>query len=564
MTATDGTTTAPADRLSAGRSLGLAVSASLAAGGALLVSFPPYGLWWAAPVGVALLALATHQRRARAGALLGFIAGFAFFAPLLAWTAIHPAVGTWPWLLLSALQAAFVALLGAAAAYTSGLAAKWPAVWPLLTATLWVAVEALRSRIPFGGFPWGRLAFSQGDAPTLQLAAIGGAPLVTFAVALAGGCLAAAVWHLPSRIFASAGNVATTAVGRSPAVRVTAGMAAAVLVTLSGLAVPVPASAGARGTPVAGRDVVVAIVQGNVPRLGLEFNAQERAVLDNHVNGTITLAREVTEKRRPQPDLVIWPENASDVDPLANEDARSRIDAAATAINAPILVGGLRRADNGTRNVGILWLPGTGPAATYQKRHPVPFAEYVPLRSFARMVTDKVDMAGNFIPGTDPGVMTANGITFGDVICFEVAYDSLVRDTVTGGGQLIVVQTNNATFNEAEAAQQMAMVQLRAVEHRRPALMASTVGISGFVTADGRVHDATTFNTAAVRVRTVQLNTDRTLATRLGVIPELVMAGLAVVAVAWVLVQRRTVRRRTVTATTMATPAPVSSNREGS
>ena len=82
----------------------------------------------------------------------------------------------------------------------------------------------------------------------------------------------------------------------------------------------------------------------------------------------------------------------------------------------------------------------------------------------------------------------------GDVICFEVAYDEVVRDTVTHGAQLLVVQTNNATFNEAEARQQLAMVQVRAVEHGRAALMASTVGISAFVDESGAVHQATDFN----------------------------------------------------------------------
>jgi apolipoprotein N-acyltransferase len=123
----------------------------------------------------------------------------------------------------------------------------------------------------------------------------------------------------------------------------------------------------------------------------------------------------------------------------------------------------------------------------------------------------------------------------GDVICFEVAYDGLVRDTVDGGAQLLVVQTNNATFDVAEASQQLAMVRLRAVEHGRESLMASTVGVSGFVTPDGRVSAATGFNTAAVVVRQMRLGDGRTPATRAGVWPEValvVLAGGALVAAA--------------------------------
>ena len=138
------------------------------------------------------------------------------------------------------------------------------------------------------------------------------------------------------------------------------------------------------------------------------------------------------------------------------------------------------------RNAGLLWQPVTGPDLdqTYIKRHPVPFAEYMPLRPIARIVTATRSTwcKRHASPATRPGVLRTGPVTVGDVICFEVAYDDIVRDTVTGGAQMLAVQTNNATFNEAEARQQLAMVRLRAVEHGREALMVSTVGVSAFVT----------------------------------------------------------------------------------
>jgi apolipoprotein N-acyltransferase len=296
-----------------------------------------------------------------------------------------------------------------------------------------------------------------------------------------------------------------------------------------------------------GPAVTVAIVQGNVPRLGLEFNAQRRAVLDNHVNATLDLAAQVRAGRAPQPDLVVWPENASDIDPLIPEDAdaRARISQAADAVRAPILLGTLLVGPgNHARNVALVWQPGSGPGDMYVKRHPVPFAEYMPWRSFARLISARVDLVrSEFQPGDRPGVLRVGPASIGVAICFEVAYDDLVRDTVTGGAQLLAVQTNNADFTPAEAGQQLAMVRLRAVEHGRDAMMVATVGISAFVDARGRTSDVTGFNTRAVAVRELRPGTGRTLADKLGPAVEYMLVGLGILALAGAGLMR--VRRRT-------------------
>ena len=96
---------------------------------------------------------------------------------------------------------------------------------------------------------------------------------------------------------------------------------------------------------------------------------------------------------------------------------------------------------------------------------------------------------------------------------------------------------------EAEARQQLAMVQLRAVEHGRPALMASTVGVSAFVDETGNVYDATPFNAPALISREVHLGTSRTIATRVGPMPELALAVVAIGVLAVAVVQRRSRRK---------------------
>jgi apolipoprotein N-acyltransferase len=475
------------------------IAGSAVAGVVLYLAFPPVGLPWLAPVGVAGFALVCRGAGARLGALCGLVMGLALFLPLVEWTAANAGLGAL--VALALLEASFFTLHGAALAVVTRASA-----WPLWSAGLWIVQEALRARLPFGGFPWGKLAFSQGDSPLLPYAALGGAPLVTFVVALLGGALA---W-------------AAVSVGRTPraALLVPLGAVAAAL----GCAALVP-------VPTAGEPVQVALVQGNVPRLGLDFNAQRAAVLTNHVSATRELAEDVRAGRVPRPDLVLWPENASDLDPFTVPEAAAAIDGAVRDIGVPVLVGAvLQGPGEKISNAGIVWDPVTGPEERYVKRHPVPFGEYIPYRSLVRRVTTKVDLVPrDFASGDEPGVLQVGPVLLGDVICFEVAYDDLVRDVVTGGGRLLVVQTNNATFGRSgETEQQLAMGRLRAVEHGRAVLVVATSGISAVIAPDGAVEQSAPVFTREVLSAEVPTRTELTAATRLGVLPEvlLVLVGL--------------------------------------
>ena len=455
------------------------------------LAFPPHDLWWLAPAAVGLLTNVLRGRTLRQGALLGWVHGLAFFGVLLVWTGTI--AGPLAVVALTLLESAFTALLGLALTAVLRLPA-----WPVWAAATWVGEEALRDRLPFGGFPWGRLAFSQGHTPLTPLASWGGAPLVTLAVA----ALAALVVRAPGR-----------AVLLGPA-----------LVVLA-LALPVPTD----GTPVA-----VGVVQGNVPRVGLERADQVSQVLANHVAATRELAAEVRAGRLPAPDLVVWPENASDLDPYTDGQAAADISAAAADVGVPVLVGAVTDGPGRfVSNRGIVWDPVTGPGATYVKRHPVPFGEYIPFRSFVRSITAKVDLVPrDFTRGRTPGVLQVGPARVADVICFEVAYDGVVRDAVRGGGRLLVVQTNNATFGRSgETSQQLAMSRLRAVELGRSVVVAATSGASAVIAPDGRLLHSTRLFTRDVTVQRVVLRDGQTLATRLGAWPELVLSLLALGAV---------------------------------
>ncbi|QFG26747.1 apolipoprotein N-acyltransferase [Actinomadura sp. WMMB 499] len=498
-------------------------------------AFPPHDLVPLAPVGVAVLTLALHGRvpglrpaaptvrgTARTGAWLGLLGGIAFFLPVL--TGIVK-IGPDAWILLSVVEAAYLAPMGAGIA----LAARLPG-WPVWAAGLWVAQEAARGRVPFGGFPWARLAFSQTSTPLTPYAAVGGAPLVTFLTALTGGLLAyAAIAALRARRRAGAAPSGGEDGPRRRGVRTAP--AAALAVPLALIAAIVGGGA-LIPTPTGGTPVTVAVVQGNVPRLGLDFLGQRRAVLDNHVAATHELADRVRAGEVARPELVVWPENSSDLDPYREPDAYAAIDGAVKDIGVPVLVGALTDTPDGEKveNRGIVWDPRTGPGDHYVKRHPVPFGEYVPFRDILTRFIDRLDQVPrDFVHGTRSGVMRLGPVTVGDVICFEVAYDQEVRDAADG--RLLVVQTNNATYGRTSLPpQQIAMSRLRAVEHGRTILVAATSGISAIVAPDGRMIDQSAEFVRDLQVATVPARTSTTLSDRMGAAPEWAMAALGVAA----------------------------------
>lgn len=494
------------------------------AGLLLYLSFPPRPLWWLVLPGFALLGWVLRGRRVRAAFGLGLLAGLGFMLPLLHWTGEE--VGPVPWLALAVAEALFIAVGCIGIAAVSRLAA-----WPVWAAAVWILDEAARARVPFGGFPWGKIAFGQADSVFLPLAAVGGTPLLSFAVVLCGFGLFEAVRQI--RAYRTTGRMPRAAV---------AAAAATVLVPLAGAfaALPLVDDSAEDGT------ATVAAIQGNVPRLGLDFNSQRRAVLDNHARRTEQLAREVKAGKVPQPDFVLWPENSSDLDPYRNPDARVVIDDAVQAIGAPTVVGAVIEPDTGPlRNTLIQWEPGKGPVATYDKRHIQPFGEYMPMRSFVRLFSSDVDrVQRDFGPGGKVGVFDLAGTEVGFVTCYEAAFDDAVRDTVEHGGQLIAVPSNNATFGRSEMTyQQLAMSRVRAVEHSRSVVVPVTSGVSAVIRPDGTIVQQTRMFTPDALVDEVPLRSSLTPATRLGTLPEGLLALLAVAGLGWATARSLRARR---------------------
>lgn len=501
---------------------------SAAGGICLWLSFPSLGIWPLAVVGVALISLGTCGARARVGFLCGMVAGAACFLPVLHWTGIY--VGPLPWIALGVTESIYLGFLGLGLAILQSAARvprlpRWlgfagtPRVRPFWVAVIWVVQEGVRSSWPFGGFPWARLAWSQSNSPLAHLASIAGAPGLTFVVALLGGVLAAVLHGLvPGIVGVPRATDRVRGAGAGIRWRTVWPAVAAVAVVAGSIWYP---------TPTSGSTLQVVGIQGNVPTVGLEFNAQRRAVLDYHGRTTAAAAAMVRRGQIPAPDLVVWPENSSDIDPTRNPDAMTEILQAVNEVQAPLIVGAvLQEPAPEVSNASLLFLPGQGLVSRYIKQHPVPFAEYMPYRSFFRHFSSKVDLLTvNFTHGRKTGLFTIptrthGSVKVGPVICFEVAYDALVRAPVDKGARLLIVQTNNATFGRtAESEQQLAISQIRAIEHGRSVVHVSTVGVSGLITPDGVVHDRSSLFTSKVLSGAMPLRSSLTIADRLGDLP---------------------------------------------
>ncbi|MEB3021939.1 apolipoprotein N-acyltransferase [[Mycobacterium] crassicus] len=502
------------------------LAATVAAGMLLRGSFPPLNWWWAAILAIGLLSwvLIRPTTTVAGGFGYGLLCGLAFYLPLLPW--VGGLVGPLPWLMLTLMCALFPAVFGAAAVVVRGLAG-----WPVWFALLWAAQEWVKSVFPFGGFPWGVLGYGQTEGPLLPLAALGGVPLLSTAVALVGCAGTALTVEILRWLREESHRSEHETTGRPPAV-----LLPGLCVCLVLLAAVVVWPGVRRSGAGAGNDptITVAAVQGNVPRLGLDFNAQRRQVLDYHVRETLRLAEDVAAGRAPQPLFVIWPENASDIDPLRNIDAAQQITVAAQAIDAPILVGTVRAAPGWTpdhpvaTNSVLVWDPLTGPGESHDKRIVQPFGEYLPWRDFFRHLSGYADRAGYFVPGHGNGVVQVAGIPVGVATCWEVIFDRAPRQSVLAGAQLLTVPSNNATFDATMSEQQLAFAKVRAVEHDRYVVVAGTTGISAVIAPDGHELARTEFFEPAYLDSHLRLKTRLTPATRWAPVLQWVLLGAAV------------------------------------
>jgi apolipoprotein N-acyltransferase len=404
--------------------------------GALLsAAYEPVGKWWVAPIAIAvhMYALSLSNRK--------ILSTFIFAATLnlivLHWSSTF--VGSVPWIILA---------LGLSIFYLPlALVSRWGMTsYPLI----FIILEEVRNRFPFGGFGWVRIAYTQADAPFSKIAAIGGASGLSALAVLSGLILyfgakreLSLITFLPFLLLFVPVNLTVTSASN------------------------------------------VLMVQGNVPQMGLDFNSRAKAVFNNHFERTqVELAKDSNV------DFVLWPENSVDVDPFVNQDVKKALD----SVQKPLIIGAILGKGNKFLNTSILW--GGELPPTYIKQHLTPFGEYIPLRSLASLISPYTDRVTDFEPGQAQVLFKVKDAVIAPIICFELVDDQLLHEAALSSN-ILAVQTNSATFGmSAESAQQLSITRVRAIEHGRNIVSVSTTGYSAVIDYQGKVLQQTSMGTA--------------------------------------------------------------------
>jgi apolipoprotein N-acyltransferase len=395
------------------------------------LSFKPVGLWFLAPIAIAIQFHALQ--RFRRPELQSFIFAFLSSLIILSWSKTF--VGTLPWISLALLQGILAIPVGIVARFTS----KVPY---LILITL--LIEEVRARFPFGGFSWTKIAFSQVDSPFSHLVYFFGPiglSLITLIVAL---------YILQPRVIV---------------------FVVIAVIALGSLAWSLPIESG--GT------IRVRAIQGGVPERGLEFNARAQAVLDNHIDVTL---KELDGSE----DLIVWPENSIDIDPIRNKSVSVKLENLARQIKKPLIAGAILDGEK-LLNSSIYFDSHSKVKSIYVKRYLTPFGEYIPFRSIASFFSPYVEQVTDFSPGKQFVVHETSKADVASIICYELLNDGIVRQS-SSGTDFLLVQTNSATFSgSSEGEQQLAITRLRALESGKSIVSISTTGPSAVINARGEV-----------------------------------------------------------------------------
>lgn len=389
----------------------------------------------------------------------------------------------WLAVVLLVLLASYLALFHALFAVLAGRVWRRGAWTSLLgLPALWVSLEGLRA-VLLSGFPWNPAAHAWIAVPgALPLAAWIGAWGVSFLVVLANASVAILVRErrlLPAAIGLALPIVALFAGWRGGAASAAAG-------------------ASGEGLP-------VRILQPNIQNL---VEPDAAAVWANY-RKVVAMARAACD----QPGaLLVWPESAAWPFTL-ERDAELRADVdALVARGCPVLLNSPRF--DGDRVFNAAYLAGgagMGSVASADKRHLVPFGEYVPLRRVLPFAGTVARNAGDFSAAEETRLLSWGKERLGLAICFEVIFAGETADLVERGATILATLTNDAWYGDTAAPwQHLRAAQFRAAENRRPLLRAAITGVSAWIEPDGSIRSSLGPGEMGVLSGTVRGRGDRT------------------------------------------------------
>ncbi len=479
------------------------LSLAILSGLVLAAAFPPWDLGWLGFVGLVPLLLAVDGLPPWRGAALGYLGGLAFFLAAIWWVInTMTAYGRMP---LALSVSVLLLLCGVLAAYVAAFTWLWclgrerlhlsRALWPWAAAALWTGLEFLRTYL-FSGFPWALLGYTQYRQPTVRLlAAATGVYGISFLLVLVNAALAdLAQATLRGGARRERWRGAGAAAGAVLAILVTVGYAHGVWRDVTG-----------------GAPFRVGLLQGNIDQAEKWSPTYQQATLDIYER----LARQAAADGA---QLIVWPEAA--VPFLLRYDAAlgQRVvqivqeTHVANVIGSPDL-----EEDRLLYNAAFLVAPDGRLLGRYDKRHLVPFGEYVPLQSLLFFVHKLAYGIGDFGRGRTATVSSLDGLRFSVMICYEAIFPAEVREFVERGAQLLVNITNDAWFGRSGAPyQHLAMAAMRAVENGTYLVRAANTGVTAVVAPTGEILAQTPIFTEAVLVGTIRPRLGTTPYTRYG------------------------------------------------
>lgn len=472
------------------------------------LAYPEAAVWILAFPATALLLVSLIGRRFGGALLVGLVYGILFFGLLVSWTSRY--LGPIPWGALSVVEGGLTAL----ALVPIALAYRWlPRAFPgtagrllglpTVVAALWVGRELFLGSWPYGGFPWARIGMSQAESPLAPITSWLGVSGLSFLMVLLVAMLIEVVrlraWRRPLRLVAPA---------------------ALVVVLLFTPLFPTSTAGSMR----------IAAVQGNGPT-GYFDDREPFSVIQAQTDATVPLfGKDV--------DLLVWPEGSLDGDPFQNDAIARRMTLITNRIDAPLLANAATGRGDRFYNTSMLWTSDGTAEQTHDKRHPVPFGEYVPDRAFYNALVPNLIglIQREYTPGSNPPIVDVDGIRVGLAICFDVIYDDVIWEGVNDGARVLVFQTNNADFRGTdENLQQLAFARMRAIETGRSVVNVSTVGTSQVIRANGSTVTSLDADEAGAMLEDVELRSGLTAGVVLGPWIQMLLlwGGLGALIVGW-------------------------------